>query len=147
MSKKQENPNQIIRKDGKNVFVEALRSAFAIGKVQLKFMAYNANRPSGERAQATIDIYLSFGAFLRMTNDVVNGCMYNKLRGLMNNQDGNRSLTLYQGGTSAASLSASGKARPDGKALARKLHSVICGFPFPRSPWRSASGCSGASSR
>ena len=131
MSKKQENPNQIIRKDGKSVFVEALRNAFAIGKVQLKFISYNQNQNAGNRIQSSIDIYFSFAAFLRIANDVINGTMYHKLQHLKTNaENGSNRIVLYQGGTPAAALNASGKGRNDGKALARRL-SVSAGDKLP----------------
>lgn len=129
MSRRQQNPNQIIRKDGRNVFVEALRVAFPIEKVQLKFMSYDMNQNKGHRAQDVIDIYLDFAAFLRMSHDIMTGCIYGKLA--QEKKAGKPGImTLYQGGVSTAALAASQKSRPDGKALARKL-SVFIGDKYP----------------
>ena len=38
---KRKNKNQIIRFDGKNVFMEVMNSAFEIGKVQINFVEYD----------------------------------------------------------------------------------------------------------
>lgn len=38
---KQKNKNQIIRFDGRNVFIEVMNTAFEIGKVQINFVEYD----------------------------------------------------------------------------------------------------------
>ena len=79
MARRDASPQQIIRKDGNNCFVEASNASFEIGKVLLKFVTYDLNRPKGDRFTNTVDIYLDFSSFLRISNDFLNGSLYRKL--------------------------------------------------------------------
>ena len=67
---RERNYRQIIRIDGKNVFVEAMNSAFKIGKIQLNFCSYDAK---SNKMTANIPIYLSFEEFFSLKQDVVSG--------------------------------------------------------------------------
>lgn len=44
---KETSIHQIIRFDGKNVFVEVMDSAFEIGKVMMNFAEYDLSKPKG----------------------------------------------------------------------------------------------------
>jgi len=63
MARREENLNQIIRIDGNNCFMEALRNAFPIGKIQLNFFQYDKNREKGNKFTNEINIYLDFKDF------------------------------------------------------------------------------------
>ena len=55
--------NQIIRFDGKNVFVEVLDSAFEIGKIMLAFKEYDLSKPQGQRFTNEITSYMDIAEF------------------------------------------------------------------------------------
>lgn len=60
---------QIFRVDGKNVFLEVLKSAFAIGKVQINFIEYNDQNKQTKKIQTYMDI----NKFLVLKNDILSG--------------------------------------------------------------------------
>lgn len=62
---------QIYRADGRNVFVEVLRSAFTIGKVQINFIEYDPRK--GNKQIRRIDTYMDIGKFLVLAQDVLSG--------------------------------------------------------------------------
>lgn len=62
---------QVFRIDGRNVFVEILRSAFTIGKVQLTFVEYDPNKDN--RQIKNIPIYMNIEDFLVFAQDVLSG--------------------------------------------------------------------------
>lgn len=70
---------QIIRKDGKNCFVEVKSFSFPIGKVQLFFAGYDTSRPEGERYTSKVDAYIDVPTFLQWTNEVKNGSLHRKM--------------------------------------------------------------------
>ena len=132
MSRKNASPNQIIRKDGRNCFVEALKSSFAIGKVNLKFVTYDTSRKPGEKCTNEVDIYIDFAKFNQLFYDMIEGkALINEVRNEKKIADQQtqatgqkvwaKQTTIHQGGTSAASLQQKGKSRPDGKSEARVL--------------------------
>ena len=63
MARREENLNQIIRIDGKNCFMEALRNAFPIGKIQINFFQYDTTKEKGNKMTNEINIYLDFKDF------------------------------------------------------------------------------------
>ena len=141
MSRRNASPNQIIRKDGKGCFVEALKGAFGIGKVQLKFVTYDSSKQSGDKFTNEIDIYIDFAAFNRIAYDMLDS--KNLLKQIFADKayaeqetarTGQKVWTkqtiIHQGGSSAATLAKQGKQRPDGKALARVLK-IFAGDKLP----------------
>lgn len=76
---REKESNQIIRFDMKNIkekkgcFVEVMKSAFAINKVQINFREYDENRPKGDRFTKEIDLYMDIDKFLVLANDVLSG--------------------------------------------------------------------------
>lgn len=130
------NDNQIIRKDGKNCFVEALRNSYGIGKILLKFVTYDLSRQAGDKFTNEIDIYMDFAKFNRIAADYLDN---GELKWALDNDRANvangqvkyaNQITLHQGGTSDQRLRAQNKSRPDGKAEARILK-IYAGSKFP----------------
>lgn len=64
---------QIYRADGRNVFIEVLRSAFKIGKVQINFIEYNPS--NGNKQSKKIETYMDIPKFLVLAQDVLSGRM------------------------------------------------------------------------
>lgn len=63
MARKEKNPNQIIRIDGYNCFMEVMADGFEIGKVLMRFYKYDASREKGNRFTANIAIYMNTADF------------------------------------------------------------------------------------
>lgn len=62
--------NQIIRFDGRNVFVEVLDWSLPIGKVILAFREYDLSRPKGEKFVKEIDIFMDVAEFETLAHDI-----------------------------------------------------------------------------
>ena len=71
--KKEYENFQIFRLDGRNVFFEVLRSACAIGKVQINFIEYDPNQ--GNKQTKNIQTYMDIPKFLVFANDILSGKM------------------------------------------------------------------------
>ncbi|MFF2531459.1 hypothetical protein ACFVS2_21365 [Brevibacillus sp. NPDC058079] len=148
MSKNYEkkSPEQIIRLDGKNVFLEVMNSAFGIGKIQINFQEYDASQEKGNRIKKDISIFFSADKFLVLANDLLSGRLTalakkskedalklqedNKKKGI-DRKVYAKEIYMDQGGTSAARLAAKDKSRPDGKSEARLLKIT----PGESMPW------------
>lgn len=125
---REKNWNQIIRIDGKNVFVEAMNNAFKIGRVQLNFISYDAK---SNKMSANIPIYLTFEEFFSLKQDVISGRLaklaeVEKAKGAKYPKE----VYLKQGGVSAKNLKARGQERPDGMSLARQMK-IVPGMKYP----------------
>lgn len=121
---KRENPNQIIRIDGRNCFVEALNDSFPIGKVHLGFYAYDVSKAAGSRFTNNIQIYIDIAEFLSLAQDVGNGRFtYKAKQSLEKMGTGKYAEPIYKtmGGTSAKRLAAQGQARKDGMGISRQF--------------------------
>lgn len=70
---REKNADQIIRLDGKNVFLEVLSDAFSIGKVQINFCEYDPN--NGNKQIKKIPIYIDIDKFLVLCHDIMSGKM------------------------------------------------------------------------
>ncbi|WPS85381.1 hypothetical protein SMD22_01765 (plasmid) [Brevibacillus halotolerans] len=138
MSKNYEkkNPEQIIRLDGKNVFLEIMNSSFGIGKVLINFQEYDATQEKGSRIKQDISIFFNTDKFLVLANDLLSG----RLTALAkkaeaDRQSGNykycKEIYMDQGGTSSERLMEKGKSRPDGKSEARLMKIT----PGDKVPW------------
>ena len=122
---KEQNRNQIVRKDAKGCFVEILNDAFGLGKIHLVFSAYDLGRPAGQRQTNMIPIYIDIGEFLELCRKLNSG----ELRYLVQAKKSRSDTTpLFQvlGGTSVQRLAQQGRARADGKSLSR-VFQLICG--------------------
>ncbi|WP_337018383.1 hypothetical protein [Oceanobacillus massiliensis] len=128
--------NQIIRIDGKNVFLEVLNSAFQIGKVQMNFLEYDVTKDKGERIRNEIAIYVDMDKFLVLSNDVLNGRISAlAIKAREEQQRGNfkycKEIWDDIGGISAETLIKRGKERADGRSLSRQIKLT----PGDKVPW------------
>lgn len=74
------NKNQIIRFDGRNVFIEVMNTAFEIGKVQINFVEYDITFEKNSRQKQNISIYIDIEKFLVLANDILTGRMFTLAR-------------------------------------------------------------------
>lgn len=128
--------NQIIRIDGKNVFLEVLNSAFQIGKVQMNFLEYDVTKDKGKRIKHDIAIYVDIDKFLVLSNDVLNGRISAlAIKAREEQQRGNfkycKEIWDDIGGISAETLIKRGKERADGRSLSRQIKLT----PGDKVPW------------
>jgi hypothetical protein len=134
MRKKSEQ--QIIRFDGKNVFVEVTNFAFSIEQVELGFYEYDANQERNSRIKQKVITYLSFADFLVLANDVLSGRMSKLAASEKQRKEDSkdryaRAIFTSLGGVSKEKLQAKGKERADGMALSRQIKIT----PGDRVPW------------
>jgi hypothetical protein len=120
------SPEQIIRLDGKNVFLEVMNSAFEIGKVLINFQEYDVTQEKGSRIKQEISIYFDMDKFLVLANDLLSGRLSALAKKAREDQQKGgyrycKEIYMDQGGTSAARLAQKGKSRPDGKSEARLM--------------------------
>lgn len=122
------NFNQIIRMDGKNVFVEFLDSGFEIGKVLINFVKYDGVT---NKQTDIITYYLDFEDFMVLKQDVLTGRL-SKLAEIEKAKKKNFPGYIYmqQGGVSAENLAKRNQSRPDGMSLARQLK-ILPGDKYP----------------
>lgn len=141
MARKNANPNQIIRKDGNNCFVEVLRNSFEINRVLMKFVKYDLSREAGNKITAEIDIYMTFEKFLRLCYDIldsqslIKAIFTDKQKAAQETATSGKKVypkqrIIAQGGTSADSLKQKGKSRPDGMGESRVLK-IFAGDKLP----------------
>ena len=102
MARKEDNPNQIVRIDGNKCFMEALKNAFEIKKVQMNFYQYDVNRPKGDRYTAEIPIYIDFKDFDSIFYEIMIGGSkikeMNRLAADPNKKQWEKQLIIYRGG-------------------------------------------------
>lgn len=58
------NQTQIFRHDARGCFVEAKCDRFHLDRVHLQFVAYDKNRPQGQRYTNNVNIYIPIPEFL-----------------------------------------------------------------------------------
>lgn len=130
MARKEQNPQQIIRKDSNNCFVEVVSNSFEIGRVLMRFYTYDKTRQAGNRITSQVDIYMTFPQFLRICYDIldsrnlIKAILADKQTAVKEANGGKaypKPRILCMGGTSAAALAAKGKSRPDGMGISRML--------------------------
>lgn len=118
MAQAERNPNQIIRKDAKNCFVESLSDAFDKSKAHFAFASYDLNRPAGNRQTNCVHIYISIPELLELCRKLSCG----ELRYIWQERKksvNSKPIQEWLGGTSAEKLCQYGKSRTDGKSLSR----------------------------
>ena len=68
---------QIMKIDGKDVFVEIMDTKFKEGKVTFQFSNYDKSKPKGQRQKDFIRFNLTFEEFMNLGHDVLYGNMMN----------------------------------------------------------------------
>lgn len=124
--------NQIARYDGRDKFVEVLTSSFELDRIILKFWTYNPNNASGSKLDNQIPIFLDFGKALAFADNILSGS-YDRAFAYIEKANSGQAVdqkrlkdaweatNIAMGGTSAGSLYAQGRPRPDGKSESRVL--------------------------
>ncbi len=117
---KENKETRIVRKDGKNCFVEVVNEAFDKDRVRLDFISYDTTKSSGDRITASVSIYISFEEWRRFSKKLLEGAKeYKKYCDA--HQDYKEPLYKTMGGTSAKRLKEWNKSRSDGKSLSRQF--------------------------
>jgi len=131
---KSTKPNQIIRIDGKNLFLEILNSSFEIDRVHLNFVQYDQAQATGSRIVANIPIYLEFAEFLALSEDVIMGFLQAKAAAIAAESAATKQYPkpafIAMGGTSAKVLAKRGQARADGMSESRQFK-ITSGTKYP----------------
>lgn len=127
---------QIIRIDGRNVFVEFMRNAFEIGKVRMNFIEYDQSKQAGSRQSNYISIYMDIPEFLQLAFDYRSGKLHRlaeQARQHAQNSGSKYAKEIYTqlGGTSAQALSMRGQARADNMSISRQFKVT----PGAKQPW------------
>jgi len=133
--RKEKNPLQVIRLDGRNVFLEVM-NAFQIGKVQINFIEYDAKQEKNSRIKNEIRTFIDFDKFLVLINDVKSGRMSALAKKAREEQAKGgykfcKEIYADMGGISARNLEQRGQARPDGKSMSRQFKIT----PGDKMPW------------
>lgn len=133
---RKKNKNQIIRFDGRNVFIEVMNTAFEIGKVQINFVEYDITLEKNSRQKQNISIYIDVEKFLLLANDILTGRMLTLARQAQDEKVKGgykycKEIFKDMGGVSANNLKTRGKERADGKALSRQFKIT----PGDKMPW------------
>ena len=111
---RKQNPAQVLRGDGKNVFFEVMATALPIGKVCINFRGYGSNFVTTN----SVDFYFDVLQAAALGSQIVNGQMQEKLKKSLEEANGGYGKMVYQkfGGLSAAMAK-----RQDGKAFSRQF--------------------------
>lgn len=109
---------QISRKDAKGCFVESLCNSFGIGKIHLKFVRYDVNKPEKNRQTNVVDIYIAADDFLELCRKIECGQLGYAFN-MKKQKNDQTPLYSHLGGTAAEKLMQYGKARTDGRSLSR----------------------------
>ena len=128
--------NQIIRFDGRNVFMEVMDSAFAIGKVMMNFIEYDLSKPTGERFINEIAIYMNITEFETLAHNIKFHYIDRDAAKARENQKAGsykfcREIYTDMGGTTLESLAKRNKSRADKKDESR-LFKIT---PGEKDPW------------
>ena len=107
------NQTQIFRHDARGCFVEAKCDRF-----HLEFVAYDKNRPQGQRYTNNVNIYIPIPEFLVLYQEAASGVLHGRMQQYKTTGQ-QESLYEHMGGTPASTLARLGKARPDGKSVSR----------------------------
>jgi hypothetical protein len=114
MARSEKNPNQIVRLDGKNCFMESMKNAFEIGKFLWGFYQYDKTRAQGSKFTSEILVYLNPKDFDNLYYDIlINGSLIKKINALANDptkKEYEKQVVIHRGGT-----------EKDGRVIARQL--------------------------
>jgi hypothetical protein len=111
---RKQNPAQVLRGDGKNVFFEVMATALPIGKVCINFRGYGSNFVTTN----SVDFYFDVLQAAALGRQIVSGQMQEKLKKSLDEANGGYGKMVYQkfGGLPAAMAK-----RQDGKAFSRQF--------------------------
>ena len=112
------NQTQIFRHDARGCFLEAKCDRFHLDRVHLQFVAYDKNRPQGQRYTNNVNIYIPIPEFLVLYQEAASGVLHGRMQQYKTTGQ-QESLYEHMGGTPASTLARLGKARPDGKSVSR----------------------------
>lgn len=70
------NQTQIFRHDARGCFVEAKCDRFHLDRVHLQFVAYDKNRPQGQRYTNNVNIYIPIPEFLVLYQEAASGVLH-----------------------------------------------------------------------
>ena len=86
--------------------------------MHLQFVAYDKNRPQGQRYTNNVNIYIPIPEFLVLYQEAASGVLHGRMQQYKTTGQ-QESLYEHMGGTPASTLARLGKARPDGKSVSR----------------------------
>ena len=130
------NIHQIIRFDGRNVFMEVMDSAFEIRKVMMNFKEYDLSKPQGQRFTKEVTIYMDIHEFERLAHDIKFRFIDRDAHNARQQQKaGNykycKEIYTDMGGTTREALAKRNKSREDNKDESR-LFKIT---PGDKMPW------------
>lgn len=130
------NIHQIIRFDGKNVFMEIMDSAFEIGKVMMNFKKYDLSKPQGQRFTKEVTIYMDIHEFERLAHDIKFRFIDRDAHNARQQQKAGgykfcKEIYTDMGGTTRESLAKRNQSRDDNKDESR-LFKIT---PGDKMPW------------
>ena len=127
-------PKQIYRIDGQGRFVEFTSDPFGIQKIYVQAIAYDKGARRGSRIKESYEFYWDFADAMAMAEEVFNDHFAKKVvadgkRKAKAEKKGEKyyspDLYRWNGGLSQAALAKKGRARQDGKPLARSLRFMV----------------------
>lgn len=127
---------QIVRFDGKNVFVEVLNSMIDKGKLVLNFVQYDTSQDTGGRQKENLNFFIDLDDFLVLAQDIKSGKLA-KMRELekqiAKKADSKYCKHVYSllGGVSATNLAKRSQERSDKMSLSRQFKLT----PGSTQPW------------
>ena len=74
------NQTQIFRHDARGCFVEAKCDRFHLDRVHLQFVAYDKNRPQGQRYTNNVNIYIPIPEFLVLYQEAASGVLHGRMQ-------------------------------------------------------------------
>ena len=74
------NQTQIFRHDALGCFVEAKCDRFHLDRVHLQFVAYDKNRPQGQRYTNNVNIYIPIPEFLVLYQEAASGVLHGRMQ-------------------------------------------------------------------
>ena len=130
------NQDQIIRFDGRNVFLEIMDSAFGIGKVMMNFKEYDLTKPQGQRFTKEITIYMDLSEFETLAHNIKFRFIDRESNKARENQKSGgfkfcKAIYADMGGTTLEALAKRNQSRTDNKHESRILKIT----PGEKDPW------------
>ena len=95
------NQTQIFRHDARGCFVEAKCDRFHLDRVHLQFVAYDKNRPQGQRYTNNVNIYIPIPEFLVLYQEAASGVLHGRMQQYKTTGQ-QESLYEHMGGTPPA---------------------------------------------
>lgn len=127
---------QILKFDGKNVFVEIMSGCFPIGKVAMNFIEYNPNSDKGSKQTKKLPVYMNIEDFEVLAQDILSGRIAKQAKEAREAQKSGgykfcKEIFTDMGGVSAKKLAQKGQSRADNKSLSRQFKIT----PGDKIPW------------